>query len=80
MFTPELYRAKVAEYKKLAETANGPDDAREFQRRGRSFTVHADNEQWLADHHDETVHAMHASGANEVAAALFGDATPAVAQ
>ena len=33
MFTPELYRAKAAEYGELAKTANSPDDAREFQRR-----------------------------------------------
>jgi hypothetical protein len=57
MFTPERFRAKAAEYGELAKTADNPDDAREFQRRERSFTVLADNEQWLADHHDRTVHA-----------------------
>ena len=66
MFASELYRAKAAEYRELAMTADRPDDAREFQKRERSFTVLADNELWLADHHEQTVHAI--------------DATPAVAQ
>ena len=55
MFAPELYRAKAAEYAELARTANSPDGAREFQRHERSYTVLADNEQWLADHQDQTV-------------------------
>ena len=57
MLAPELYRAKAAENAKLAKTANSPDDAREFQRREGSYTVLADNEQWLADHQDQTVNA-----------------------
>jgi len=80
MFAPERFRAKAAEYRELAKTANSPDDAREFQRRERSFIVLADNEQWLADHHDQTVHTIDASGANEVTPVLIGDATPAVDQ
>lgn len=65
MFTPGRYRAKAAEYGELAKTATSPDDAREFQRRERSFVVLADNEQWLADHQNQTVHATDASAANE---------------
>lgn len=52
MVTPD--RAKAAEYADLAKTANGPDYAREFHRRQRSPTMLADNEQWLADHYDQT--------------------------
>jgi hypothetical protein len=80
MFTPEHYRAKAAEYGELAKTASGPGEAREFQRRKRSFTELADNEQWLADHHEQTVHAIDAGGADEGAAALIGDASPAAQQ
>jgi hypothetical protein len=74
MVTPERYRAKAAEYRELAKTANGADEAREFQRRERSFTVLADNEQWLVDHQDQTVHAVDAGAADEKAPILIGDA------
>lgn len=80
MLAPELYRAKAAEYAELAKTANSPDDAREFQRHERSFTVLADNEQWLADHHDQTVHAIDAGIANDIAAVSIGEATTAAKQ
>jgi len=74
MVTPERYRAKAAEYAELAKTANGPEEAREFQKREASFTVLADNEQWLADHHDQTVHAGAEDGADEAIPAPVGDA------
>jgi hypothetical protein len=80
MFTPEHYRAKAVEYGELAKTANGPDEAREFQRRERSFTMLADNEQWLADHHGQTVHAIAADGADEAIPALSVGATAAAQQ
>jgi hypothetical protein len=74
MFTPELYRAKAAECSELAKTASSLDDARDFQKRGQSFTALADNEQWLSDHHDQTVHAAEASGPTQVPPVLTGDA------
>ncbi len=74
MFAPERYRAKAAEYRELAKTASGPEEAREFQQRERSFTVLADNEQWLADHHDQTVHASDADGADEATPVPVRDA------
>jgi hypothetical protein len=52
MFTPEQYREKAAEYSELAKQANAPNEAREFQKREQSLTMLADNEQWLADNHD----------------------------
>jgi hypothetical protein len=52
MFTPEQYREKAAEYSELAKQANAPNEVREFQRREQSLTMLADNEQWLADNHD----------------------------
>ena len=77
MFTPELYRAKAAECTELAKTTNDLDDAREFQRCETSFTVLADNEQWLADHYEQTVHRVEVGGANEIASALIGETTAA---
>jgi len=55
MFTPSQYREKAVEYGKLMSTANGPNERREFQALEQSFTVLADNAQWLADNHDKTV-------------------------
>jgi hypothetical protein len=57
MFTTEQYRAKAAEYSALLKTANGPNEVSEFQKLERSFTELADNEQWVTDHHDQTLHA-----------------------
>ena len=72
MFTPELFRAKAAEYKELAKTANDQDDAREFERRERSFAILADNEQWLVDHHAQTLHAVDGGGAHDAAPQFIG--------
>ena len=74
MFAPERYRAKAAEYRELAKTASGPEQARKFQQREHSYTVLADNEQWLADHHDQTVHAIDGGGAEEATPVPLGDA------
>jgi len=74
MFTPGRYRAKAAEYAELAKAANGSEEAREFQRREASFTVLADNEQWLADHHDQTVQPGETDGADEATPVLVGAA------
>jgi hypothetical protein len=52
MFTPEQYREKAAEYSELAKQANAPYEVREFQKREQSLTMLADNEQWLADNHN----------------------------
>lgn len=58
MFTPEQFRTKAAEYSGLVKTANSPNEAREYQKLERSFSVLADNEQWLMDNQDKTVHQM----------------------
>ena len=57
MFTLEQYRAKAAEYSTLAKTANATNEVREFQNLERSFTELADNQQWVEDNHDRTLHA-----------------------
>jgi hypothetical protein len=56
MFTPEQFRTKAAEYSRLVRTANSPSEVREYQKLERSFSVLADNEQWLMDNQDKTVH------------------------
>jgi hypothetical protein len=80
MFTPEYFRAKAAEYKELAKSAHDQDDAREFARRARSFVVLADNEQWLADHHAQTLHANGAIGVHGAALLPTGNDSGAAAQ
>lgn len=64
MFTPERFRVKAAECGELAKTAIGQDDAHEFRQREKSLTMLADNEQWLADHYEQTVRTAKADGAN----------------
>jgi hypothetical protein len=87
MVTPEQYRAKAAEYAELAKSAREPDDVRECLRCEASFTVLAGNEQWLADHRDQTVHAMKvgepadiASLAPELTAQILADRPGIVTQ
>ena len=74
MFAPEQFRAKAAEFRELAKMANNLDEARAFQQREASFIVLADNEQWLADHQGQTVHAGDENGAVEATPVLAGDA------
>jgi hypothetical protein len=80
MFTPEHFRAKAAEYKELAKTAQDQDEAREFARRERSFAVLADNEQWLADHDGQTLHASEARSVYDAALLAIGNAGGAATQ
>jgi rubrerythrin len=57
MVTPQQYRAKANRYAALAKTATSHNEREELQKLQRSFSVMADNEQWLADNRDQTVHA-----------------------
>ena len=41
----------------LAAATDSADEAREFHKREQNFTRLADNEQWLTDNYDKTVHA-----------------------
>jgi hypothetical protein len=63
--TSEQYRAKAAEYAQLAKTALGPDEVREFQRLERSFSALADNEQWVADNQNQTLHSTERKSATQ---------------
>jgi hypothetical protein len=69
MFTTEQYRAKAAECTERAETATSTDEAREFQKHEQSFTRLADNEQWLIDNYDKTLHAPEPREAGDVSLA-----------
>jgi hypothetical protein len=57
MCTAAQYRATATEFKLRADSATAADEKRGFQDLERSFTTLADNEQWLSDNHDKTVHA-----------------------
>jgi hypothetical protein len=58
MCTSKQYRAKATEYKARADTAITLSEKREFQNLERSFSTLADNEQWLSNNYDKTVHAL----------------------
>jgi len=66
MFTPKQYRAKAAEYGDLVKTSTGPNEKREFQELEKSYSVLADNEQWLLDNHKKTIHAPEQDRSNGV--------------
>jgi hypothetical protein len=57
MFTTKQYRAKAVEYGELAKTSIDPNKRRDFQEIEQSFTALADNEQWLANNYQNTLHA-----------------------
>jgi len=55
MFKPEQYRAKATEYGDLAKSSISPKQSVDFEKLERSFTVLADNEQWLAENYQNTL-------------------------
>jgi hypothetical protein len=55
MFTSNFYRSKAAEFGELAKTGD-PEKSAEFRKRERSFTSLAENEEWLADNYEKTLH------------------------
>lgn len=56
MFSPAQYRAKAYEFGVRAKAASSLNERNEFQKQQRSFSVMADNEEWLANNYDQTVH------------------------
>lgn len=75
MFTPQQYRAKAVEYRKLLKATSSPNEVREFQQLERSFTTLADNAQWLTDNRPNTVHAGHCGISDTTLAAVSCDAS-----
>jgi len=57
VFDPQPYRDKAAAYAERSKTATASNESHEFEQLEKSFTVLADNEQWLADNHQKTVQA-----------------------
>jgi hypothetical protein len=57
MVSSEQYRAKAAEYLELAMKTDSPNEIHEFRDLERSYTVLADNKEWLESNFDKTVHA-----------------------
>jgi len=57
MFTPDQFRAKAAEYAERIKSSTGANQTSEFRALAQRFTALADNEQWLADNYDKTLHA-----------------------
>jgi hypothetical protein len=58
MSTAKQYRAKAAEYAARIAHTDVPGEIREFRDLQRSFSALADNEEWLADNYEKTVHAV----------------------
>ena len=58
MFTAEQFRAKATEYAELLKIAVAPGEIIELQRRKQSFTLLAQNEDWLAHNFDKIIHAQ----------------------
>jgi len=57
MFKSDGYRAQKAEFAEMATATTDPDELRSRQERERSLTELANNEQWVADNHDNILHA-----------------------
>jgi hypothetical protein len=56
MFTSEQYRAKALEYANLVRSSANTNEKHEYQELQRRFAELADNEEWLAEHHKQTLH------------------------
>jgi hypothetical protein len=56
MFTSEQYRAKAAEFRALlTNTPRSPNETREFRDLERTYTMLAENEEWMAVNFDKTI-------------------------
>jgi hypothetical protein len=69
MFTAEQYRAKAVEYARRMKQTDVPREIREFHDLERSFSVLADNEEWLAENYKNTIHAPGERGGGDALAA-----------
>jgi hypothetical protein len=56
MSTSQQLRTRAAEFGELIKSADHPDAIRELRRQKRTFNELADNEDWLANNLDKTVH------------------------
>jgi hypothetical protein len=56
MFTAEQFRAKAAESAESIKHTDVPSEIREFQRSMQSFSLLAENEDWLAHNFEKMIH------------------------
>ena len=73
MSTAEQYRAKATEYAELLKTAVAPSEIIELQRRKQSFTLLAQNEDWLAHNSDKIIRAQDDDLVKPAAAKITGE-------
>lgn len=57
MFTPKQFRKQAEAYGELVKTSTSADQSSKFQQLEASFNTLADNEKWLSENHQRTVHA-----------------------
>ncbi len=69
MFTAEEFRAKAAKYAERLRHTDNPDEVRDLNRLKASFTLLAQNEDWLSRNFDRIVHAQDVVAQPEAAAA-----------
>ena len=62
MFSSKQYREKAAEYVELGRKSEVPEEVGELKAKERSFAVLADNEEWLENNYQNTVHATRQDG------------------
>jgi hypothetical protein len=67
MFSEEEYRAKAAEYAARGKQSDVASEVREFHDLAKSFSVLADNEEWLAVNYQNTLHAAGEQNRSSVA-------------
>lgn len=56
MFTPDQFRAKAREYEKREAASTDAAESLDFRKLRERFTALADNEQWLLDNYEKTIH------------------------
>ena len=67
MFKAEKYRAKAAESAELLKLTDVPSEIRELQRSKQSFSMLAENEDWLAANFDKMIDSRDELAKDEVA-------------
>jgi hypothetical protein len=56
MFSATQFRAKAAEFRTLlTQSSCSPNETREFRDLEQTYTVLAENEEWMALHIDQTI-------------------------
>ena len=61
MTTPDQYRAHADKYSELIKGTDKPDEIREFKRLEHTFNELAENEDWMVNNSNKTVHSEEAT-------------------